>query len=138
VGKTGAGKISERIGGECRGTEDCGMSEFLFFLWLADVVDRLGGLVFMSFFAAAVYCVFAWVAVSDCDLSAEKAVSIGRKLVCFVCVLGLLAFIAPSKQTIYIAAAGSATNTALQTETGKKLVQAFNKKVDEYLKDGEK
>jgi len=120
------------------------MSEFLLLLWLADVVDRLGGLavagffglVFYGLFGLVLYGLFAGGILSEKPALAEKVIKIGRNIAIVVVCIVMLAFIAPSKQTIYIAAAGSATNTALQTETGKKLVQAFNKKVDEYLKEG--
>jgi hypothetical protein len=112
------------------------MSEFLLLLWLADVVDGLGGLALAGSLGLVFYGMCASGILSNEPALAEKVIKIGRNIAIVVVCIAVLAFIAPSKQTIYIAAAGSATNTALQTETGKKLVQAFNKKVDEYLKEG--
>lgn len=112
------------------------MNEFMMLLWLADVVERLGGLVFLASFLFGLSAVFAAMHYEDCDPSTKKfLISVGRKTAYCIGALALLAFIAPSKQTIYIAAAGNATKTAMQTQTGQKLIKAFDKKVDEYLKD---
>ena len=109
------------------------MIEFILLLWLADVVSNIACIAVVYWMAFAFVAMFSWMGVDIGGVSVEshdKIIKFGW--IVGVCLL-LLAAIVPSKQTIYIAAAAYATNTALHTAAGQKLVKAFEKKIDDYV-----
>ena len=108
------------------------MIEFILLLWVADVVSNLGMLAVLYWLVFSFVSCFCWVGADFGDVSLEvrdKILKVGS--IVGVC-LTLFTTILPSKQTLYIAAAAYATNTALHTNAGEKLIKAFEKKVDEY------
>lgn len=109
------------------------MNEFVLLLWLADVVSNIACIAVVYWMVFSFVVAFSWMGVDIGDVSEESRDKIIRfGLIAGVCIT-LFAIILPSKQTIYIAAAAYATDTALHTTTGEKLVKAFEKRVDQYI-----
>ena len=114
------------------------MNEFLMLMWLGDVVNKLSFVCALTSMIGLVSMVFYICAYSDRSITKEMRDKLMYRAAIIALVCGVIAVIMPSKQTIYIAAAASATGSVLETESGKKLLAAFNKKVDDYVKgDGE-
>lgn len=105
------------------------MNEFLFYLWMADVTKALDFVTSLAMLASFL-CIMAILLYNILEDTEKKIPT--KAWVVFI-VSTTICVLLPSKQTMYVAAAGQATQQFSQTEAGKKLITAFEKKVDDYI-----
>lgn len=109
------------------------MTEVFFLMWLADVVGSLATICSLS--AVGLLCAGAFVAL-DRSLDAEELSNskYARSVVVAIVVLTAISVLTPSRSTIQIAAAASATQAAASTDVGKKGLEAVNAVLDGIIK----
>ena len=103
------------------------MTDVLWLLYAADVVDNLGFVCFMAGAASVVFLIVSSLCYSEAYGDDERLVWAKRIkwAVSALFAVLLAGSILPSRTTVYAAAALSAGETAVQTEVGQKALKAL-------------
>ena len=115
------------------------MTDVLWLLYAADVVDNLGFVCFIVGPGSLIALIACGVAYADAYSDEERA-KWGKHMVraaSAVFTVLLLAAVLPSRTTIYAAAALSAGETAVQTEVGQKALKALETWLDKQAEGDE-
>lgn len=118
------------------------MNSLSWFLYLADVIPSLGGVfVLMCVCCIMFYVVGAWIVgmeYSDREKVFTPFYRKHRKKVFIFCILfAFIASVTPTQRTMYLILGSETTEAAMNSETGQRVLNAVNKKLDEYLTEGE-
>lgn len=112
------------------------MNNITWFIYLIDVFSTLDKAV--SFLAlmgmiASVMALFVSMIVPTNHSDYGLAKTTAKRTIVATIIFGLLAVLTPSTQTMYLMLGSEATEDILQSETGKKVYDAINKRLDDYL-----
>ena len=108
--------------------------ELMLFLWLAGVVEVVGGFFF------AIGLVTAGILLFCAIYNTLEGEPFKPKIwiVVLMCSSSLIAVFIPKQDTLYLMGAGYLGQRAVQSETADKVLKIVNGKLDEYLNDVEK
>ena len=117
------------------------MNNLSWFLYAVDVLGSLGAIANMAIFVAcvavAVLIVSKTIHSSEYDPKEFKPFIKIKTLIKAISIVALIAIAVPSTKTMYLILGSEIGEEVIQSETAKKVHDAVNKKLDEYLGETE-
>ncbi len=111
------------------------MNELSWMLYFADVLPSIGvTLFFTPLIIGIVLSVSMFGTYLDGYTDANKAIRVATKRVSpFLVMFFVMGLLIPSQKTIYMIVGSQVTEEAIASETGKRVLDAVNRKLDEYI-----
>lgn len=113
--------------------------ELALLVWAADVLPSIAAFVIFLCISVLAVSAVAFMNTACSSYINDKEVSKLSKHLCIISlVILLLAFLVPSKNTIYLMTGAYMTQSVYESEVGKKIVRILEIKMEEALVDMEK
>jgi len=118
------------------------MTKVILLMWLADIASSISFIGALSLILATGVAAFGIIRHAINASVGEETepgyYTAAWKMVRWLLIPGAIALIAPSANTVRLAAAGVAVHEVAQTEPAKKALEAFNATMDKIVKDATK